>query len=234
MSQNENEETKVNLRKATVLILGTAESGKSTLCRHMRQLYGNQFDDNELLQFKSEIQSSCLQYFKTILVDLLKEERTCGAHKDRCENFIEEYEKIGPAYHKFCPEMVMSIWSILSVQQFIFEKTNKSNLRHLVKKEEKLEKSTLNVLQNMYSDNPAIHFLTSFDRIMLKEYVPSLEDILNLRSPTKGKINFRTDNNELLIKHILYGELNLKTNYYINFRSCPYGFQKRRLANPTH
>ena len=131
----------------------------------MRQLYGDQFDNDEILQFKSEIQSSCLQYFNTILLELIKEEIISVTNKGRCESFIEEYEKFGPAYHKFCPERVMSIWSILSVQQFIIEKTSRSNLRQFAKKEETWEKTTTDTLQNMYSDNPAIHFLTSFDSI---------------------------------------------------------------------
>ena len=41
-------------------------------------------------------------------------------------------------------------------------------------------------MKHIYSDNPAKHFLKCFDRIMSEGYVPSLDDILNLRVPTTG------------------------------------------------
>ena len=191
MPQNKTEEEILHSRRATVLILGTAESGKSTLCRHMRQLYGNKFDDDELLKFKNEIQSSCLQYFKDIILEMLKKEIISVENKDRCEHFIEEFENIGPEYDKFyCPERVMSIWSIVSVQQFILEKTTRNNVAEIERKSDMTSDSQRNNLYDMYSDNPAIHFLISFDRIMSKEYEPSLDDILNLRSPTKGTLYY--------------------------------------------
>ena len=191
MPQQKTEEEILYSRKATVLILGTAESGKSTLCRHMRQLYGNKFNDDELLKFKNEIQSSCLQYFKNIILEMLKTEKISVQNKDRCENFIEEFENISPEYDKFyCSERVMSIWSIVSVQQFILEKTTRNNVAEIKRKSYMSSDSPRNNLYDMYSDNPAIHFLVSFDRIMSKEYEPSLDDILNLRSPTKGTLYF--------------------------------------------
>ena len=191
MPQRKTDEEILYSRKATVLILGTAESGKSTLCRHMRQLYGNKFDDDELLKFKNEIQSSCLQYFKNIIHEMLKEDKISAQNKDKCENFIEEFENIGPEYGKFyCLERVMSIWSIVSVQQFILEKTAQNDVAEIDRKCYMTSNAKGNTFDGMYSDNPAIHFLISFDRIMSKDYEPSLDDILNLRSPTKGTLYF--------------------------------------------
>ena len=169
--------------------MGTAESGKSTLCRHMRQLYGDQFDDKEVLQFKCEIQRSCLQYFKTIVHEMLETDKISVTNKDRCEHFVKQFENLKylnrePDYEEFCLESVMSLWNILSVQQFIKEKTGGSYVDHHE------NKGNIAVIcqDKMHSDNPAIHFLSSFERILSKDYVPSLEDILNLRSPTKGNL----------------------------------------------
>ena len=40
--------------------------------------------------------------------------------------------------------------------------------------------------QRLYSDNPAVHFLPSFSRIMAEGYCPTLMDILSLRVATTG------------------------------------------------
>ena len=158
----------------------------------MRQLYGNKFDEEELFKFKNEIQGSCLQYFKNIILEMLKKEKISVENKDRCENFIEEFENIDHEYDKFhCPERVMSIWSIASVQQFILEKTTRNTVAKIERKSYMTSDSQRNNLYGMYSDNPAIHFLISFNRIMSKDYEPSLDDILNLRSPTKGTLYFQ-------------------------------------------
>ena len=44
-------------------------------------------------------------------------------------------------------------------------------------------------------DDPAYHFLPSVDRIMSEGYQPTLSDILSIRIPTTGKINFFTNRN---------------------------------------
>ena len=157
----------------------------------MRQLYGNQFDDKEVLQFKCEIQRSCLQYFKTIVHEMLEKDEISVTNKDRCENFVKQFENLEylnrkPGYEEFCPQSITSIWNILSVQQFIKEKTGGSYGDH----HENKGKMAVNCQDKMHSDNPAIHFLSSFERILSKDYIPSLEDILNLRSPTNGNLNY--------------------------------------------
>ena len=100
----------------------------------MRQLYGNQFDDKEVLQFKREIQRSCLQYFKTIVHEMLEKDEISVTNKDRCENFVKQFENLEylnrePGYEEFCPQSIMSIWNILSVQQFIKEKMGSCQFR---------------------------------------------------------------------------------------------------------
>ena len=126
---------------------------------------------------------------------MLKKENHSIETKDKCENFIEEFDRLGPEYDM---QKVMSVWSILSVQEFIIKKTTRNNVEKLESidedddnddRESVTMKSNKTNSDNMYSDNPAVHFLMSFDRIMSKEYEPSLDDILNLRSPTSGKNN---------------------------------------------
>ena len=128
---------------------------------------------------------------------MLKKENNSIETKDKCENFIEEFDRLGPEYGM---QKVMSIWSILSVQEFIIKKTRRNNVEKLESiddddddddddRESVTMKSNKTNSDNMYSDNPAVHFLKSFDRIMSQHYEPNLDDILNLRSPTSGKNN---------------------------------------------
>ena len=77
-------------RKAKVLILGAAESGKSTICRHMRQLHGEKFGDSELLHFKQTIRASCLEYFISTVSDLL-ETPLVSKDREECLDLVEYY-----------------------------------------------------------------------------------------------------------------------------------------------
>ena len=53
---------------AKVLVLGTADAGKSTLIRHMRQLHGEQFRAEEISHFKNIIRICCLEYLISIII----------------------------------------------------------------------------------------------------------------------------------------------------------------------
>jgi hypothetical protein len=170
----------------------------------MRQLHGKKFDEVELQQFKAEIQSSCLKHFKDIISYLIKKQILHSSHQEECKKFIEECQPInqkkkneGLVQDKmdFWPESVMSIWNIPLVQNYILDITKMLNSPTNTKKVSSeniiLENSSGITARKLHSDNPANHFLQSFGRIISQDYQPTLEDILNLRTPTIGIINFR-------------------------------------------
>ena len=54
-----------------VLLLGAAESGKSTLVRQIRLIHGQTFNHEEILRYKNNIRSSCLEFFALLVSSCL-------------------------------------------------------------------------------------------------------------------------------------------------------------------
>ena len=155
--------------------MGAAESGKSTICRHIRQLHGEQFNDAEIVHFKHNIRKSCLEHFISITSDFLQDETPSHSHEQQFVQFLEEYKKKSEVDRQFLEEAV-TIWRIASFQKYILAMTTTKEC----------EISRGRVLKKLHSDNPGNHFLRHFDRIMSEGYCPKLEDILSLRIPTTG------------------------------------------------
>ena len=161
----------------------------------MRQLYGQQFTDEEILDFKKKIQLSTLQHFVTIIQNVLEKENIPQLLKQHCCNFLDEWKNVIPAGRDFLNDAV-TIWRIISVQKYA---DTAITLNHRLRTADNLESYlsfgsdlTLSMLLNrVHSDNPAKHFLSSFERIICEQYRPTLEDILNLRDPTAGNVSIK-------------------------------------------
>ena len=196
MCQNDISTPKKQIRKkkyAKLLVLGTADAGKSTLIRHMRQLHGQQFGNEEITHFRKTIQISCLEYLISIIPNFLKEHTMTAADQQSCENFLDNYKSKSEHDREFIDE-ALKIWHSSSLQTFIKHLIIVENwMEPMSVKSFDIEGPTNTVCpvsfstgQRLHSDNPASHFLRCFNRIMAKEYQPKVEDILNLRVPTTG------------------------------------------------
>ena len=174
-------------KHAKVLILGAAESGKSTICRHMRQLHGQQFSDAEILQFKKAIRASCLQHFHKTIKDLLLDPTLHLATKEICAELLQKHENKSNIDREYLEEAV-KIWKIPLVQEYIVSLTTLYNVTEN-NHDESFELAGITKqkeLLRLHSDNPGNLFLRKFDSIMSEGYSPKLEDILSIRIPTTG------------------------------------------------
>ena len=179
-------------RKTKVLILGTSGSGKSTICRHMRQLYGKQFNNEEILDFKKKIQWSSLNHLASIIPSVIKKEDIPQTAKRQCYKFLGEWKQTTSVPLEILHNAV-AIWRTISVEKYVHNVISlKPQLIDSENAESYLSDSaslTLSPSRNrLHSDNPAIHFLCCFERIMSEQYRPTLEDILNLRDSTIGSV----------------------------------------------
>ena len=172
---------KSELKIAKVLVLGAAESGKSTICRHIRQLHGQQLSNEEILHYKHNIRISCLENFLTIVSNFLKDESQAPSGQQQCVEFLEEFKSRLEVDREFL-EKAVTVWRISSLQKYI--------LSHMKPIGIPLGISIGTAPKRLYSDNPANHFLPSFSRIMAKGYCPTLKDILSVRIPTTGAIKY--------------------------------------------
>ena len=106
------------IRTAKILILGTADAGKSTLIRHMRKLHGREFESLEMERFKKVIRLSCIEYLVTIVNKFLKDEQTTKSYHGACENFLEHYRSISDPDNEFI-DKALNIWSVAALQSYI-------------------------------------------------------------------------------------------------------------------
>ena len=100
---------------AKVLLLGAAESGKSTLCRHIRLLYGKGFGDDEILHFKLNIRTSCLEHLVKILSLCMEENKVASEHRNACADFLEQFKSNGNKDRQFLDKLV-AIWRNSTLQ----------------------------------------------------------------------------------------------------------------------
>ena len=71
-----------------LLILGTKGSGKNTLCKQLRIIYGNGFNDDQREELKDQIYVQILQQM-TEISHCIQSLREHSDHKD--DNELEEY-----------------------------------------------------------------------------------------------------------------------------------------------
>ena len=170
------------IRRAKVLFLGAAESGKSTLCRQIRILHGCKFSDEEILRFKHHIRVSCLKHFITIINDYLEDTENRVNHENEeirtILQFLEDYKRREylQDFERSYLNKSVNIWRNSSLQKFMLASVRPMGIPSII--------ST----KRLHADNPASHFLPSLSRIMAKGYSPTSEDILSVRIPTSGQL----------------------------------------------
>ena len=174
-----------------VLLLGAAESGKSTLVRQIRLIHGQTFNHEEILRYKNNIRSSCLEFFALLISEYLPVQETTSEWKALCNRFLERLAD-NNILDRDLFDAAVCLWRDSVVQEYLVDMDAQKNKQAPIRKTEapsinegsKGETKTL----RFYLDDPEYHFLPSLERIMSSGYCPTTSDILSLRSPTTGKL----------------------------------------------
>ena len=174
----ENPIVKREKQKSTlkVLLLGAGESGKSTLCRHIRFLYGEKMLEEELNAFKAQIQRSSLLYF-TALLKCVALSTAVSLEWDAEANEFITMIRILEQEDAELWKLALKIWSTKEVQEALRDPGKLT-----------MNKDGSDIL-TFQQDDPATAFLPCLDRILSKGYVPTETDIISCRVATKGKLN---------------------------------------------
>ncbi|EDW79238.1 uncharacterized protein Dwil_GK25662 [Drosophila willistoni] len=154
-----------------ILLLGTAESGKTTIIKQMRILHINGFTDDErrekIPEIYQNIHDSIIQLVRQMtLLDIGFGSRS----SERSADYILSLDSLAPDYmsEEYC-DHVMALWNDVGIRSCY----NRSNEFPLL--------------------DSAKYFLDNFVRISDMDYIPSTEDILHSRKITTGisQITFR-------------------------------------------
>ncbi|XP_022049382.1 guanine nucleotide-binding protein subunit alpha-14-like [Acanthochromis polyacanthus] len=190
-NQRINEEIEKQLRKdkkdsrreLKLLLLGTGESGKSTFIKQMRIIHGGGYTDEDKRSYAKLV-------FQNIYTSI--------------QTMIRAMEALGIAYSN--PQNQSHASAVLEVE---------------VDKVEELDQSLVAGIGSLWSDagiqecydrrreyqlsDSTKYYLTDLDRIAQPSYLPDLQDILRVRVPTTGIIEYPFDMENVIFRMVDVG-----------------------------
>lgn len=150
-------------RELKLLLLGTGESGKSTVIKQMRIIYGTGFSENDLAEFTPLVYRNILRSTKTMLdaSDLLQIPLADQQLQNQAYQLLDISED---SYQQIAPhvQIYKKIWADAGIRE-IYNRRNEFQL----------------------SDSTS-YFFENIDRIAQPAYCPNAQDVLRAREPTTG------------------------------------------------
>lgn len=165
-----------------VLLLGSGESGKSTILQQLKILHSNGFSDQELFDFKPFIFGNIILSAKD-LVEAYKKFDLKLAENDQIDesdfNLITSATApVDPnkSFDKRLASKISALWNNQSTSELI-----------------------QNHRQDFYLMDSAKYFFENLDRISQEDYLPTVTDVLRTRKKTSGIFDLKFELNGLKI-----------------------------------
>lgn len=181
-------------KEVKVLLLGSGESGKSTIVKQMKILHKNGFSDEELYEYKPFVFKNVLDCVKNVVNAIIDLQPGLIAEKGTSEddlaaniagtvgqrkhilryddlNEILDYEVSVSSEEPFNPSVaakIKDVYNIKEVHDFMEREQGK-----------------------FYLIDSTDYMLSNVDRIAAPDYVPNQADILRTRKKTSGIFDFR-------------------------------------------
>ncbi|KAJ3607651.1 hypothetical protein NHX12_024702 [Muraenolepis orangiensis] len=159
-------------RLVKILLLGAGESGKSTFLKQMRIIHGQDFDQTAREEFRATIYSNVIKGIR-VLVDAREKLHIpwgCPDNKEHGDILMAFDTRSGlmargqmerPLFMKYLPS-IQALWADTGIQN-AFDRRREFQLGESVK-----------------------YFLDNVEQLGEPSYVPTQQDILLARKPTKG------------------------------------------------
>lgn len=172
----EMKDEKINVRN--ILLLGAGHSGKSTIFKQMRNIYGNGYTEKQRLELKEAIHQNILSNIKILIKNL------------PLIGIMDEYSSLSLSLDE----------ENIRVNKIIYNYIEKINLLHELNC--LLDINTLEIIQKLWNsreikevykhksrfslDDSCEYFMNKIDIISKEDYIPTEEDILHIRIRTTG------------------------------------------------
>ena len=176
-------------KASKVLLLGAAESGKSTLVRQIKLIHGYLITDDEKLQYKKLIRASTIELFALLASEYVPIHQTPSEWRRSCNDFVA---RLAANKHNTLERDLMeasvALWRDPNIQEYLVDIDSFKQLEPTDNNHFATHYCSSNNTKSLgiSLDDPAYHFLPSLDRIMSKGYAPTTSDILSVRIPTTG------------------------------------------------
>lgn len=151
---------KIESKKVKLLLLGTGESGKSTFFKQMKILFGNNFSEEELINYTPFVYTNIVRNVMAVLNGAKKLGIELN-NQELADKYLSEYDIESEVNEKMASE-IKTLW-----EDDGFQKTW----------DRRAEYQVLDCLENYCKD---------IDRIGDSEYIPSNQDVLLARVRTSG------------------------------------------------
>ncbi|XP_065140609.1 guanine nucleotide-binding protein G(q) subunit alpha [Paramisgurnus dabryanus] len=170
-------------RELKLLLLGTGESGKSTFIKQMRIIHGSGYSEEDRRGFTKLVYQNIftslqamIQAMETLHIPYKYELNKANA------NIVNEVD-VEKVYMLVSPyvDAIRSLWNDPGIQECYYRR-----------REYQLSDSTK-------------YYLTSLDRIADHAYVPTLQDVLRVRVPTTGIIEYPFDLQSVIFRMVDVG-----------------------------
>ncbi|KAM6329248.1 guanine nucleotide-binding protein subunit alpha-14 [Alca torda] len=158
-------------RELKLLLLGTGESGKSTFIKQMRIIHGSGYTEEDRKGFTKLVYQNIFTAMQAMIraMDTLKIQYTSKENEESAQMIREvEVDKVTVLERKQA-EAIKQLWEDPGIQE-CYDRRREFQL----------------------SDS-AKYYLTDLDRIAMLSFVPTQQDILRVRVPTTGIIEYPFD-----------------------------------------
>ncbi|XP_047686882.1 guanine nucleotide-binding protein subunit alpha-14 isoform X2 [Panthera pardus] len=170
-------------REFKLLLLGTGESGKSTFIKQMRIIHGSGYSDEDRKGFTKLVYQNIFTAMQSMIraMDTLRIQYVCEQNKENAQLIREvEVDKVC-ALSRDQVEAIKQLWQDPGIQE-CYDRRREYQL----------------------SDS-ARYYLTDIDRIAMPSFVPTQQDVLRVRVPTTGIIEYPFDLENIIFRMVDVG-----------------------------
>ncbi|XP_037654017.1 guanine nucleotide-binding protein subunit alpha-14 isoform X1 [Choloepus didactylus] len=170
-------------RELKLLLLGTGESGKSTFIKQMRIIHGCGYSDEDRKGFTKLVYQNIFTAMQAMIraMDNLRIQYVCEQNKENAQIIREvEVDKVS-ALSRSQVEAIKQLWQDPGIQE-CYDRRREYQL----------------------SDS-AKYYLTDIDRIAMPSFVPTQQDVLRVRVPTTGIIEYPFDLENIIFRMVDVG-----------------------------
>ncbi|KAM8793219.1 guanine nucleotide-binding protein subunit alpha-14 [Eudromia elegans] len=170
-------------RELKLLLLGTGESGKSTFIKQMRIIHGSGYTEEDRKGFTKLVYQNIFTAMQAMIraMDTLKIKYTLEENEDNAQMIREvEVDKV-TALERTQVEAIKKLWEDPGIQE-CYDRRREYQL----------------------SDS-AKYYLIDIDRIAMPSFVPTQQDVLRVRVPTTGIIEYPFDLENIVFRMVDVG-----------------------------
>nr|QBG38985.1 guanine nucleotide-binding protein G(q) subunit alpha [Tegillarca granosa] len=170
-------------RELKLLLLGTGESGKSTFIKQMRIIHGTGYSEDDKRGFIKIVYQNIFMAMHAMIraMETLKLSYTNPANEEHANQIRQvDYETV-MTFDEQHVEAIQSLWADSGIQE-CYDRRREYQLTDSAK-----------------------YYLDDVDRIAAPNYLPTLQDILRVRVPTTGIIEYPFDLDSIIFRMVDVG-----------------------------